>query len=254
MKLGKNLTFLMTFGLAAGMVLTGCNRDANRGAADRDTATTQSADADRPAADRGYADRTAGDQGNKADRQAGEQADKAGRQAGEQGSKAGRQAGEQGKSTVSAAEREFIMKAAKSGMMEVELGRLAQEKGTSEQVKNLGQRLVADHGKANEELKEVASRAGVTLPEHHQGMKHDAKADRLQNLSGAEFDRQFMRMQVEHHRKDIAEFQKMARNGSEPVKSFAAKQLPALQEHLRMAQEYKSDAKSSTADRSGTKK
>ena len=66
--------------------------------------------------------------------------------------------------TVSAADRQFMDKAAQGGMAEVELGQLAQQNGQSQQVKDFGKRMVDDHGKANDQLKQLASQTGVTLP------------------------------------------------------------------------------------------
>ncbi len=133
-------------------------------------------------------------------------------------------------------DRQFVEEAASGGMLEVELGKLAQQKGTSEQVKQFGSRMVADHGKANDELKSVATAKGMTVPTAME-RKHQRDMDRLSKLSGAAFDREYMKLMVSDHKKDVSDFQKEARNGKDPeVKAFAAKTLPTLQEHLQMAQ------------------
>lgn len=134
------------------------------------------------------------------------------------------------------ADRTFITKAAKDSMAEIELARIAQQKAASEEVKRFAERMVADHGKASEELQKIAGSKGVTLPtEVDKGQK--AHADKLQRLSGAEFDRAYMKHMVDDHKKAIAEFEKASKGAKDPeVKGFAESKLPALKEHLQMAQ------------------
>jgi putative membrane protein len=131
----------------------------------------------------------------------------------------------------------FVMEAADGGMAEVEMGKLAVEKASSPDVKNFGQRMVDDHSKANDELKQVASQKGITLPSAPSA-KHKAKMDKMSKLSGAAFDKAYMDDMVADHKKDVGEFQKEASSGKDPdVKAFASKTLPTLQDHLKMAQE-----------------
>src|SRR5262249_50205293 len=100
---------------------------------------------------------------------------------------------------AASADQSFVMKAAKGGMAEVQLGQLATEKASSEEVKKFGQRMVTDHGKANDELKSLAQEKHVTLP-----TEVDAKAkathDRLAEMSGPEFDRAHTRYKLTDHR------------------------------------------------------
>ena len=139
--------------------------------------------------------------------------------------------------TVSSADKKFAMEAAQGGLAEVELGRLAAEKGQSDKVKQFGQRMVDDHTNANNQLKSVAQKNNITLPTSVNA-KDQALKDKLSGLSGAEFDRAYMQNMVKDHQKDISEFQKEANNGSNAdLKGFAAQTLPTLQEHLRMAKE-----------------
>jgi len=140
------------------------------------------------------------------------------------------------KSELPRSEHSFIEKAAMGGLVEVELGQLAQQKAASEQVKQFGARMVADHGKANGELKQIASAKGVTLPAQLD-KKHRKDVDRLQKASGAEFDREYMRHMVSDHKEDVSDFRKEAKSGKDAdVKAFADKTLPTLEEHLKMAQ------------------
>jgi len=136
-------------------------------------------------------------------------------------------------------DRAFVLEAGPGGLAEVELGRLAAQKGQSADVKRFGQRMVSDHSKANAELKKLAASKGITLPAE-MNAEQKAERDKLAKLSGPEFDREYMSLMVEDHNKDVAAFQEEAKDGSDPdIKSFAAKILPTLQEHQRMSKEIK---------------
>ena len=134
-------------------------------------------------------------------------------------------------------DRTFIMEAAAGGMAEVELGRLASQKGSSSDVKGFGQMMVDDHSKANDQLMKIAQDKGLAAPH---ALKPQAKAmhDRLSKLSGDAFDRAYMQDMVKDHRKDVALFRKQSTSASDPeVKQFAASTLPTLEKHLQRAQE-----------------
>jgi putative membrane protein len=130
----------------------------------------------------------------------------------------------------------FVTKAAQGGMAEVKLGTLATQKADNADVKAFGQQMVDDHSKANDELKQLASKKGITLPTDIDS-KDQATYDRLSKLSGAEFDRAYMNDMVSDHRKDVSEFRHESQSGSDPdVKAWAAKTLPTLEHHLQMAE------------------
>ncbi len=137
----------------------------------------------------------------------------------------------------SGSDNTFVMNAAKGGMAEVELGKLAVQKASSDQVKQFGQRMVDDHGKANDELKALAQQKNITVPSEIDA-KHKAEIDRLSKLSGAAFDREYMRAMLMDHRKDVNEFRVESKSGKDAdVKAWAAKTLPTLEEHLKQAQD-----------------
>jgi putative membrane protein len=134
------------------------------------------------------------------------------------------------------ADSKFVMNAAMGGMAEVEMGRLAAQKGASDEVRQFGQRMVDDHTKANEELMRVASSKGMTPPSALDA-KHQAAMQKLSALSGEKFDREYVKMMVGDHKKDVGEFQKEAGRGADAdIKAFAAATLPTLQGHLQMIQ------------------
>ena len=132
-------------------------------------------------------------------------------------------------------DHDFLMDAAMGGMMEVELGRIAAQKGMSDSVKQFGQRMVDDHSKANEELMSLASSKGMTLPTALDE-KHQKDVTKLSAMSGADFDRAYSKMMLSDHNKDVKEFEKQSTKGADAdLKAFASKTLPTLQEHLQMA-------------------
>jgi len=146
------------------------------------------------------------------------------------------------KSGLTAADRKFIMDAARGGLAEVELGKLAAQRASS--VKQLGQRLADDHSKANEELKNLAQQKGVTLPADLDA-KHKQLRDRLAKLSGADFDRAYVNEMVRDHQKDVSEFKKEATRAKDSdLKAWADKTLPTLEDHLKQVQQVQAQVKS----------
>jgi putative membrane protein len=128
-----------------------------------------------------------------------------------------------------------VKKAAVGGMAEVELGKLATEKASNDDVKKFGQRMVDDHSKANDQLKQLASQKGVTVPSDLEA-KDKALKDRLSKLSGTEFDRAYMKNMVRDHNKDVAEFRKESKSAKDnDLKNFASQTLPTLEDHLKQA-------------------
>jgi len=129
----------------------------------------------------------------------------------------------------------FAMKAAQGGLAEVELGRIASQNAGDDSVRQFGQKMVDDHSKANDELKQIASSKGIGLPSSVSS-KDKRTAEKLQKMNGPAFDKAYMKDMVADHKTDVAEFEREARSGSDPdLKAFAQKTLPTLREHLRMA-------------------
>ena len=128
-------------------------------------------------------------------------------------------------SSLSAKDKTFMKKAAKGGMMEVAMGKMAEQNAQSDDVKSFGKRMVTDHGKANDELKSIASKKGVQLPSKESSGKWTS-------------DKAYMDMMVKDHEKDLAEFKEEANSGSDPdVKKFADDTAKVVQEHLDLAKE-----------------
>lgn len=128
----------------------------------------------------------------------------------------------------------FMTKAAQGGMAEVELSRLAVSKGQNADVKKFAQQMIEDHTNANAELKALATKKTVTLPTEVDA-EHKAIKDKLQGLSGADFDKDYIAAMVTDHEKTVALFEAQAESGSDAdAKAFAAKTLPKLKMHLEM--------------------
>ena len=126
----------------------------------------------------------------------------------------------------------FWSAAAVGGMAEVELGRLASTKAQNAEVKKFGEMMVTDHSKANDELKSIAAKNNITIPTSLDS-SHQSLLQKMQGLSGADFDREYVEEMVSDHEEDVEEFEKQSQNNSDPeAKAFATKTLPTLRKHL----------------------
>ena len=139
--------------------------------------------------------------------------------------------------SLSSADQKFVTDAATGSMTKVELGRLAAQQGSSDAVKQYGQRMVTDHSQANTELTKLASTKGVTLPTTLD-TKTQEQITKMSQLSGSDFDKAYINGMVKDHQKDVTLFQKQTTSATDPdVKAYAAKTLPTLQDHLQMARD-----------------
>lgn len=129
----------------------------------------------------------------------------------------------------------FIKEAAQGNLTEIQLGQLAEQKSQNQQVKQFGQQLVADHTKANDQLKTVAQADGVQFPttlDH----KHKGELTKLEKLSGAEFDQQFARHMISDHAKDISQYNHISQTTQDTaIKQYTDACLPVLEKHLETA-------------------
>jgi putative membrane protein len=128
----------------------------------------------------------------------------------------------------------FLTDAMQGDNSEVAIGRLTQEQGTSQKVKDFGRLLVDDHGSHKEELKTLATTAGVAVTDEPSA-EGKANLEKLKALSGAEFDKQFKAMMIEDHTKDIAKYEKQTASSDAKTAALAQKTLPTLRKHLEAA-------------------
>jgi len=145
--------------------------------------------------------------------------------------------------TLSDQDKKFADAAAKGGLMEVMMGKLAETNAANSTVKSLGAMMVTDHTKANDELKQWASAAGYTLPAALDAEKQKMYDD-LKAKKGADFDKKYTDLMVSEHKEDIEEFKKEASEGKDAsLKSFAGKTLPTLEHHLKESEKAKNAVK-----------
>jgi putative membrane protein len=140
-------------------------------------------------------------------------------------------------------DKKFAKDAALGGMTEVELGKLAAQKASNDAVKQFGQRMVDDHSKANDQLKQIASKSNIEVPAALDS-KHQSHIDKLSKLSGPAFDKAYVKDMLKDHQHDVDDFKSEAQNGSDPnIKQFAMQTLPTLQEHLNAVKDLKKTVK-----------
>jgi len=141
-----------------------------------------------------------------------------------------------GAQTVSRSDAKFIQHAAQANLGEVQLGKLAQEKGGDSQVRQFGERMVGDHGQAAKELQQLAGDKGVSVSNDISSSDMRLR-DRLAKLQPAAFDREYVREMVKDHKKDVAEFRRMSEKAQDPtLKAWVVKTLPTLEDHLNVIQ------------------
>jgi putative membrane protein len=148
---------------------------------------------------------------------------------------AGNEAMANGAASSGAIDTAFVTDAMKGDNSEVALGNLAQQKGSSSGVKDLGKMLATDHGAHKQVVADLAQKANVPVTDD---LKDEAKAEqkKLEGLSGAAFDKEFVRATVEDHKNDIAKYEQEAKSGDAQTAAMAKTTLPTLKKHLQTAQ------------------
>ena len=133
---------------------------------------------------------------------------------------------------LSAPDEKFVMDAAQGGMTEVKLGELAKQKARRSDVKAFGERMMVDHAKANDELKALAKRKGLSLPEQLDAT-HAGMIDRLSKLEADQFDKAYIDDMIKDHQNDVEEFEQESRRVRDTdLKAFVTKTLSTLKNHL----------------------
>ncbi len=139
---------------------------------------------------------------------------------------------------------DFVTKAASGGMFEVQSSKMATEKATKAECKAFAEKMIADHSKANDELKTVAGKAGLAVPStlsaQHEKMLGDLKAAR-------NFDAAYLSAQVKAHEEAVALFTAASNSVKDPgLRAFATKTLPTLKTHLEHAKKHAGTATTSS--------
>jgi putative membrane protein len=133
------------------------------------------------------------------------------------------------------ASQKFMTTAVEGNLAEAQMCQLAQQKGNSEGVRSYGQMLQQDHSAAAQSSTAVATQLGVTPPSEP-NKKQKTLHQSLSKMSGEAFDRKFVAEMIKDHKKEIAEYSKVARKQDNPAGAYAAQTLPTLQKHLETAQ------------------
>lgn len=135
--------------------------------------------------------------------------------------------------------KKFAKDAATGGMMEVQLGNVAMKNSATQSIKDFGKMMVDDHTKINDQLKDLASKKMIDLPSTVTS-DQQKDIDNLSKKTGADFDKAYVKMMVDDHKKDISDFKK---NGDKltdsDFKTFIMNALPTLQKHLDAVQAIK---------------
>jgi putative membrane protein len=135
------------------------------------------------------------------------------------------------------ADKDFVKSVAESSATEVQLGKLAEEKASSDAVKELGKHMVEAHTQTSEQLKQAAAALKIQVPAEPPRKAKKAE-DKLAKLSGADFDRAYAKMAADEQKQAVKQFEREAKSGKAPgVRDFAAKSLPAEQERQKQAEE-----------------
>jgi len=130
----------------------------------------------------------------------------------------------------------FPQLAYSNGIMEIQLGKLAQRKASSYKVKEFGERMIIDNSEANKELREVAKKNSITLPGKMLSVNQDVYTE-LSRYKGIDFDKHYMKKMVEDHKEGIKAFRKASQFAdNDQVRNWAQKSLPTLNQHLKLAE------------------
>jgi putative membrane protein len=146
---------------------------------------------------------------------------------------------------------DFLKMGIQGDNTEIAMGQMAQQKGSTQELRSYGQTLVDDHTTAKQQKMDVAKQLNVSPSD---ALKPEAAAlqSKLNGLSGLDFDRAFVAAMIDDHQKDIADFQEEAQDNNGPASTLAGKQLPVLQKHLKMAEDIKNSESGAAAGKQAT--
>lgn len=143
----------------------------------------------------------------------------------------------QSKSALAGQDMKYFRQLAQGNMAEVEAGKAAQKKASSDEVKKFAAQMVEDHGRMLEEQKQMAKKKNAHLP-RSAGKEHQAGLKKLQQASGERFDQAYMDDMVKDHEKDLKLVQEAQKNVKDPeLKAAVEKAVPVIQKHLEMAKQ-----------------
>jgi len=132
---------------------------------------------------------------------------------------------------------DFAVEAADGGLLEVQLGMLAQHNSLTPEVKQLGQMMVDDHTKANDELRNLATKKDISIP-LRMSDENQKKYDDMAAKTGNDFDEAYTDFMVKDHKEDIDNFKKEFDKGKDDdLRTWASNKVPTLEHHLAQAEQ-----------------
>jgi len=133
-----------------------------------------------------------------------------------------------------AKDKMFVRQAVAGGIAEVQFGQLAVQKSAGEEVRSFGQKMVDDHTAFNNEMESVADSIGVMLPKH-MNKSDQAEYEKLQGMSGTDFDTEYLTLMVKNHHKDLREFRLEAASTQDPgLRDAVARGQKVIHDHMVM--------------------
>lgn len=156
--------------------------------------------------------------------------------------------------SVSKSDQKMMKDLAQANMAEIEAAKVAQQKSSSEEVKNFAQKMIDDHTKASDQLQQLAQAKNVTLPTDLDS-KHKSEIKKLSALSGDKFDKRYMSQGgVSDHRQAHALLNRIEKNAKDSdLKTLASSLMPTINDHWQMAKQIRSGKASTATGSSGTK-
>jgi len=134
--------------------------------------------------------------------------------------------------------REFAMDAAQSDQYEIAAAEDALGQSQNPQVRAFAQRMIDDHTRSGEALRQAAIASGLPPPPHAMDSDQAVLLAALQSLRGPDFDRTYAKQQVLAHRQALAVEQSFASEGTDPnLRRVARSSVPMIQQHLELAQQ-----------------
>jgi putative membrane protein len=136
----------------------------------------------------------------------------------------------------------FLKKAGAGGAFEIQAGQIAAQKGNTDAVKSFGQQMVTDHTKLNADITPIAAKMGVMIPPKKLKKPQQAELDKLNGLSGADFDNEYIMAMVKAHRMDAHAFHEEEMNTADPdLKAAVVSAEKVIHHHLEMIEQIAKD-------------
>ena len=130
----------------------------------------------------------------------------------------------------------FVTQAAQSNLAELKFSQLAAERSQNDQIRQFAEQMLSDHGKAGNELKQIASGQGIPLPTEL-SPKHQTALTALGKQQGQAFDTAYAKQMQQDHDVAVALFEQAAETETldASLRGFARKTLPTLKAHQQLA-------------------